>query len=126
MSKKNYIKIKDSLQKFSHPEVFFAFSKKQFDDQVLQLPPGSKIMSWRSLGCYGTQKGLDAYRDAILENSKTIKAECTPQEVYDHEFWNHECGFTGDDTEALTAVLNYFGAAGVRSLKIKLPVFPLD
>jgi hypothetical protein len=95
-----------------HPELvecFFAFSKTQFaEGKARMIPEGSKIYDGGA-GLYGTKEGikkLHADYDAI---SKRIGEECDPQEVYDCEFNNHECGYTCDDTEAMKYIIAYFG-----------------
>lgn len=87
---------------------FWAFNKSQFEEglQKFNLDITNVIQSWG--GLYGTKEGLDSmfkfYEDLRLQ----IKQECTPQMIYDYEFFNHECEYTGDDQEAIEKVFYYF------------------
>lgn len=100
---------------------FFAFSNEQFAQGISKLgisPDNAKEMIYRGdYGLYGTREGLTAYRANIKENNARIAAECDPQEVYDYEFINHECGYTGDDLEAIRIVYAYFGPERTMDVK---------
>jgi len=49
-----------------------------------------------------------------LKNHKQfIIDNCRAQDVYDYEFSNHECGYTGNDAAALEIVANYFPGAEI-------------
>jgi hypothetical protein len=107
-TREKYIEIKNT-----HPEMhkcFFAFNEKQFDEGKAKsgIQPDEKIYH-QTAGLFGTREGLDKYRkdlDAILVR---IPQECNPQDVYDYEFANHECGYLEDDTSAIRMVACYFG-----------------
>lgn len=89
---------------------FYAFSNKQYDEAIKEKKlEGQKIYKTSISGLYGTKEGLDAYYAKINEHTKRIPKECTPQEVYDYEFINHECGYVGSDEEAIEIVRTYFG-----------------
>ena len=42
---------------------------------------------------------------------------CTAQSIYDYEYGNYECGYTGSDAEALEVVRDYFPCAKVKRKK---------
>lgn len=44
----------------------------------------------------------------VDDSYKRVVEECDPQEVYFHEWNNHECMFT-DDTDAMKVVVRLFG-----------------
>ncbi len=50
---------------------------------------------------------------------KQIVEECAPQEVYDDEFANHECGYVGNDEEAIEIVVGLFGAEKAKTVERK-------
>ena len=78
----------------------------KFPEGVNLAPLGCQIKgsSYRYLMDIG---GLKA---EVVEN-------CSPQEVYDYEFLNHECGWTGDDEEAIQIVVHYFGVDRAKEVK---------
>ena len=102
-----YIELKNQ-----HPtleECFFAFSDKQFNEAVEKGNFKDKKILRAGSGLFGTKEGLDKM-NIFYDNVKaTIKNECSPQMVYDYEYNNHECDYTGTDKEALDIVLFYFG-----------------
>ena len=82
-------------------DCFFAFGDKQFEEGLKQIRPlreGEKICS-AGAGLYGTRDGLDRYFAAHDDFDKRIAAECDPQEVYFHEYNNHECQISWDGDE---------------------------
>lgn len=103
-----------------HPEVFFAFSKKQWDEGVIKLREHSdaKIYS-AGMGMYGTKEGLDYYLNFYNDRDEAIKTLCDVQAVYLYECENHEFMLTHEDTEALEIVFNIFGPEGVKRVKRK-------
>jgi hypothetical protein len=100
---------------------FYAFSNQQFAEGLknlgISLEDANKMIYRGDYGLYGTREGLTAYKAAIKENSARIATECDPQEVYDYEFYNHECGYINDDTEAMMFVIAYFGEDKARTVK---------
>lgn len=98
-------------------ECFFAFSDKQFEEGVKKAGiEGKKI--YRGIGgLYGTQEGIQKLYNYYDELDKEIVANCDPQEVYEHEFWNHECSYVCDDEEAIKIVAATFGDEKARTVK---------
>lgn len=98
----------------SMTECFFAFSNEQFaEGKAKNIPEGAKVLSAHH-GMYGTQNGIDIFCAELAAHEKMIIANCDPQDVYNYEFANHECGYTGDDTEALEIVRDYFPNAIIK------------
>ena len=102
-----YAKIKDQQPKLS--ECFFAFSNEQYEAGIKKNNLENQKIFDGGLGLYGTQKGIQCLMTFYDKLSKEIAEKCTPQEVYDYEFNNHECGYTGNDSKAIEIVLDYFG-----------------
>jgi hypothetical protein len=46
-----------------------------------------------------------------------IKKHFTPQDIYDFEFSNHECGYVGDDCEAMRIVSSIFSKQEIKQIK---------
>jgi hypothetical protein len=102
-----YNKITEEAAGYKHPEVFFAFSQQQYEDGKAQMPAGEKIYKGFG-GAFGTCKGfeaMDAYYDALKER---IQRECTPAEVYNYEYDNHECAYSHDNSVAVEIAQSYF------------------
>lgn len=109
--------------KNQHPkreQCFWAFSKIQFDEGIqehnLHEQLNEKKIVCGGAGLYGTKEGIDSFRQFYEDRRGEIKSKCTPQEIYEYEYNNHECEYTGDDTEATEMVKYYFGYDGLVSL----------
>ena len=111
-----YHQITNEMSSFSSPEIFYAFSNSQFDEGKKQIPEGEKIYKGPA-GQFGTAKGFKLFTEAIAKMETRIKTECLPQEVYNYEYANHECDYTGDDEEALEIVKSYWDNADVKRKK---------
>lgn len=112
--------------------VFFAFSKKQFEEGVDQLiqkgqfQPGGKLLSVGS-GMFGTKEGLDKYFKHCENREELIKKECDPQEVYFYEFNNHESMIDWDgDKCAIEIVCDLWGKDVAKSLVRLRAFYDLD
>lgn len=104
----NYQEIKN--QQAPLRECFFAFSTKQYNEAIAEKQlEGKKIYS-ADYGMYGTKEGLEETFAFYKGLSARISKECSPQEVYNYEFDNHECDYQGDDREAMEICLEYFSA----------------
>lgn len=94
-------------------ETFFAFGHQQFDEAIEKLGLKDKKIYSAGFGLYGTKEGLNNYHkktdDAISRIDQEIRDNCSPQEVYDHEFDNYECEIVCDDQEAIEVVASIFG-----------------
>ncbi len=97
---------------------FFAFGDKQFEEGKASagIQPGEKIYSYGA-GLFGTREGVEEYFAGIDASRARIQQECNPQEVYDYEYTNHECGFSHEDTDAIRLVISYFGEQVARTVK---------
>lgn len=102
-------------------ECFFAFSQQQATEgkEKANIPVDTEIFS-AGAGLYGTSAGLAAFRQEMDAHEQMIKDNCEPQDVYDYEFCNHECGYTGSDREALEITLDYFPGAEVKRFPAEL------
>ena len=110
----SYYEIKSEITTYNNPEVFYAFSNESFSKQAKELPEGEKISKGFVGGQYGTHKGLSEMLDHIKAVENKIKENCTAQEIYNYEYANHECGYTGDDSEAMEIMRSYVPNAEVK------------
>ena len=105
--------------KNEHPELkecFFAFSNEQYEEGIKEHNLEGKKLFRSVAGLLGTKEGLEQVSKAYKEREQKIREQCTPQEVYENEFSNYECGYTYDDSEALEIVENYFGKESLSTL----------
>lgn len=90
-------------------ECFFAFSKEQFEEGIKKHGLEGKKLSNAGGGLIGTKDGINEMIKFYEDRDRRIKEACTPQEVYDYEYNNHECLYSGDDTPAIDIVTSIFG-----------------
>ena len=107
-----------------HPEMiecFFAFSKEQIEKGIKEKGlEGKKLCRYSDInGLFGTREGITQFLKFYDDRHNEIAAECDPQEVYDHEYWNHECGYVCDDSEAINIVIGYFGKEKAKTVNRK-------
>lgn len=98
-------------------ECFYAFSNSQMKEGIENTGiEGKKIYSGGN-GLYGTKEGIKELF-GYYDNQRTrIKEECDPQQVYNYEYDNHECGWLHDDTEAIKIIVLYFGEERAKEVK---------
>lgn len=97
-------------------ECFFAFNNQQFEEgriKIRRTGNDAKIIRFGS-GLFGTESGLNQFESELAAHHKQIMDNCDPQDVYEYEFVNHECGYTYDDIPALDIVNKYFPVAAVK------------
>lgn len=100
-------------------DCFFAFSEKQMQEGIKEMKLEGKKLYDGGAGLVGTDEGISAFYGFYEKLTERVKENCTPQEIYDHEFENHECGYICEDTEAVEVVLHYFGVEGALTVKRK-------
>jgi hypothetical protein len=71
-------------------------------------------------GGYYTEDGWRELNEFNAMVARRVMTECTPQEVYDSEHAARECGWLGDDSEAMGIVEGYFGADAARKVRRKI------
>lgn len=104
----------------SMKECFFAFSSIQFaEGKAKAIPEGAKILSG-DYGLYGTKEGITNFIEELSQHKQTIIDNCDPQDVYNYEFGNHECCYTGNDQDALDIVHSIFPDAVVNRFPAEL------
>ena len=115
MANKSYIEYKDK-----HPELdgcFFAFSNSQFAEGIKKHGLEGQKLYDGGAGLFGTKEGIQKFIGFYDNLNKEIAENCDPQEVYDFEFSNHECGYTHDDTGAIKIVAATFGDEKAKTVK---------
>lgn len=88
-------------------DVFFAFGRDQFREALEQSGLDVSEVVAFGAGCYGTREGVKAFLQAINSRLDALK-NCHPDALFAYEFANHECGYTGEHSEALEATQAYF------------------
>lgn len=113
--KESYRTIRDK-----HPvmeECFFAFSQSQLAEGIKKMGLEGKKLFDGGMGLFGTKEGIKKFMDFYDNNTKEVAEQCNPQDVYDDEYGNHECGYTNDDTEAIKIVVCTFGEEKAKQVK---------
>jgi len=106
-------------------KVFFAFDNKQLQEGVQQLnEKHSTNITAKDLykaygGMLGTKEDIQEFYKRIREFNNKIPELFSAQEVYNHEFANLECDYTGDDEEAIKIVVELFGIKATVRVKRK-------
>lgn len=119
-----------------HPDserygVFFAFDAKRYDEGCRRLAAkgylkdGAKVVRG-GMGMYGTKSEIDRYLAFYREREEAIARECDPQEVYFHEWNNHECMVSMDDDDALNVVISVFGKEAAHKIYRVYPGTPTN
>jgi len=49
-------------------------------------------------------------------NSERIRKECTPQEVFDYEYNNHECDYTNDVENPCMYIIELYGIETLKKM----------
>jgi len=112
-----------------HPELFecfFAFSDKQFEEGIEKHNLRDKKIYSGGYGLYGTSEGIKKLHSDYDKIGKDITEHCSPQEVYDYEFHNHECGYTMDDEDAIKIVIGYFGKEKAKEVERRYKRIEID
>jgi hypothetical protein len=105
---------------------FFAFSKEQLNEGIAKHKlEGQKLFSGYG-GLYGTKEGIDELMNFYDNLNTRIATECDPQEVYDYEHSNHECGYTYDDSEAMMIVISTFTEEQAKNVKRKNACYTIE
>jgi hypothetical protein len=92
--------------------VFFAFSDKQLQEGLEKFGyKKSDIVHVNipGLGLFGPKEKCEAFLGEYEKRAERVSNECNPQDVYDYEFGNYECDYTGTDEEAIGIVVSTFG-----------------
>ena len=110
----NYEKIKN--QEPETIDCFFAFSNEQFNEGVKKANLESKEILRSKYGLFGTQEGISNFLGFYDKLSIEISEKCDPQDCYNYEFINYECGYVCDDEEAIKVVVSYFGEAKAKTV----------
>lgn len=98
---------------------FFAFSNKQLEEGIKENELDGVKIYHAGAGLYGTKEAIKAFLNGYDSRAERIKKECTPQEVYEYEYDNHECGYVCDDTEAIECCLAYFSLEECKAINRK-------
>ena len=90
-------------------KIFFAFSEKQLEEGLQKIGAKRDEVIRGFGGVIGRKEDVKAFLGFYDEINERIAKECSPQEVYEEEFWNHEGGYTWDDSIAKQIAKDLFG-----------------
>lgn len=127
-----YFEIRDKFDSRPKPYMFWAFSKKQFEEGLEKL----KSSGWKNddeklvdigFGGFTTHRGLKRLDKEIAEHYEEIRSNCNPQWVYDYECNNHESEISVvGDAEALSIIVNIWGEETAQNIKRKHVYYSLE
>lgn len=104
----SYESINQEAYGYNNPKLFCAFNDEQFAQGLAKLGVKEECVVAGHCGWYGLAEGFEE-QEAFFEGLKErIKKECKPEEIYSYEWWNRECGYTYEDSEALKITREYF------------------
>ena len=105
----NYKKFLDKISSYHCNGIFYAFSNEQFEKgmKACGYDENTKLVK-DGMGGYGTREAFDERHKFYSSVEEEIRQNCTPDEIFEFEYWNHECGYTYDYSEALEIVRSYF------------------
>ncbi|GHU59205.1 hypothetical protein FACS189444_4110 [Spirochaetia bacterium] len=90
-------------------KVFFAFDEKQLLEGLKKIGATREEVVSGIGGVIGREADVREFHAFYEKNMERMAKECTVDEVFRHEWWNHECGLTGDYEEAMEIVTDIFG-----------------
>lgn len=117
MTVKRYNELKDlaSHQKFDGIE--YVFGKEQYkkylekhnytDESLIEAIRTGKLVT-DGFGGIGTPMAFEARDNYYRQLNEQIKTECTGDDIFEAEWWNHECGLTYDIQAPLILARNIF------------------
>ncbi|NBA74560.1 hypothetical protein GOQ04_03330 [Emticicia sp. ODNR4P] len=111
-----------------HPELkscFFAFNEQQLQEGIKEHNLEGQKLYQGAHGLIGTKEGIANYLTFYEKREERIRTECTPQDVYNYEYWNHECDYVGDDEEAVKIVISIYGNEIARTIKRKYAFYSI-
>jgi hypothetical protein len=109
--------------------VFFAFSGKQLLEGLEKFgykKPDIVHVNYPGLGLYGPREKCRAFLDEYDKRAERVARECNPQDVYDYEFGNYECDYTGTDEEAIGIVVSTFGKEKAKTVSRRRSRIAID
>ena len=117
MSVKKYNELKDLAREQHFEGIEYVFGDKQIkeyqkrhgytEESFREALESRKLCSdgFGGLGTYEAFKARSEYHAAIKAR---IKKECTGDDVFESEWWNHECGLSYDLSMPLAITQNIF------------------
>jgi hypothetical protein len=107
-------------------ECFFAFDNKQFEEGKAKINVGDKKIYRATGGLFGTSEGIQKLFNDYEAIDREIAKECTPQDVYNYEWDNHECCISYDDTSTMEIVVRIFGKERAKEVKRRYACVELE
>ena len=107
-----YTELKDKMSKYHSDDIEYVFGQDQWRDYLkrhnLTEEEAKATLVGDGYGGVGTKEAF-AKRDKYFDDvQKEISEQSNPEEIFEHEWWNHECGYSGDYSEALMITRCYF------------------
>lgn len=108
-----YEELLDEVYNHHFEGIEYIFNREQLDEYLKRngytqadLDSGKLVSDGQS--GIGTKEMFRNRYKFLIKWAERVKKECTPDEIYTYEWWNHECGYTGDYMAALAITRDYF------------------
>lgn len=112
-NRKRYQELKDEHSKHHFEGIDYVFGRDQLKEYFertgyTQADIDSGKLVGDGFGGIGTREAFKARDEYFNKWRERVIAECKPDDIFADEFWNHECGYTGDYNVALNITKSYF------------------
>ena len=112
MRQNKYTELKEKYSSYHNDGIEYVFGQDQWRDYLkrhnLTEEEAKATLVGDGYGGIGTREAFKARHDYFETVEKEISEQCNPDEIFEYEYWNHECGYSGDWSEALKITQCYF------------------
>ena len=112
MRQNKYTELKEKYSSYHNDGIEYVFGQDQWRDYLkrhnLTEEQAKATLVGDGYGGIGTKEAFKARDEYFKTVEKEILEQCNPDEIFEYEYWNHECGYTGDWSEALHITQAYF------------------
>lgn len=113
MTVKHYQELKEICRTQKFEGIEYVFGDKQFKEYLerngyTEADVESGLLVGDGCGGIGKKEAFDKRHEFYNQIDERIKAECKPEDIFESEWWNHECGLTYSYSTPLHLTRCYF------------------